>query len=191
MTRRRTRLPPDVRRAQIIDGAIAAYGRQPWEEVSFEALAGELGVSPPLVRHYFGTKRDLFLATVRHLGQQLTEVLTSDLSDVPRQQLPRARFDDYLTFVEEHAWAHPLWMTAAADSDGRETIDELRQELARIILGAPLSELPPDRQLRTWGWMGFVESVITRYLDDRDLVARDEVLDLLVGSMAMLRTPRA
>lgn len=188
MTQQRTRLAPAVRRAQIIDGAIAAYDRQPWDEVSFEALAEGIGVSPALVRHYFGTKRDLFLATVRHLGDLLTAVLTSDRPEIPSQQLPRARFDDYLTFVEEHSWAHPLWITAAADPDGRETIDELRKDLVRIIFGAPLNQFAPDRQLRTWGWIGFVESVITRYLDDRNLIPRHEVLGLLVGSMGMLRT---
>jgi AcrR family transcriptional regulator len=189
-TTARTRLSPEARRAQIIEAAISAYERRPWDEISFEALAGEIGVSPPLLRHYFGAKRDLFLATVRHLGDLLTGVLTGERPDVPPDLLPRARLDDYLAFVEEHGWAHPLWLTAAADPDASATIDDLREDLARIILGRPIDEAPPILQLRTWGWMGFVESVITRHLEDREAVEREAVLDLLVGSMSILRAPR-
>jgi AcrR family transcriptional regulator len=186
---RRTRLSPEARRAQIIDAGISAYERQPWDEISFEALAGEIGVSPALLRHYFGAKRDLFLATVRHLGDLLTGVLTRE-HDVPPDQLPRARLDAYLGFVEEHGWAHPLWLTAAADPEASATIDDLRKDLGRIILERPIEEAPPMLQLRTWGWMGFVESVITRHLEERDAVEREAVLDLLVGSMSILRAPR-
>jgi AcrR family transcriptional regulator len=34
------------------------------DEISFETLAPEVGVSPALLRHYFGTRREVFRAAV-------------------------------------------------------------------------------------------------------------------------------
>jgi AcrR family transcriptional regulator len=186
-TTNRTRLAPERRRAQIIDAAIAAYEMQPWEEVTFEALAREIAVSAALLRHYFGDRRELYLATVRHLGDLVAAILSKDRSHVPPEQLAHATFDDYLAFVEEHRWAHRLWMNAASDPTASATIDELRQRFAQIILGRPLDRAARTLQLRTWGWIGFVEAVITRYLENDDLSEREAVLRLLVGSMAILR----
>lgn len=186
----RTRLPPAERRTQIVEGAIAAFDRQPWDEITFESLALQLGVSSPLIRHYFGTKRGLFLATVHYLGSQLATLLTRDRPELPPGEVIRATFDDYLAFVEENAWAHRLWMTAAADPEASETIDELRRQLAEIILERPLEQMSAVLELRVWGWMGFIEATISRYLAVRGHVDRDAVLDLLVNSMDVLRRSR-
>jgi AcrR family transcriptional regulator len=186
----RTRLSPAERRTQIVQDAIVAFDRQPWNEISFESLAAQVGVSPPLIRHYFGTKRGLFLATVHHLGDQLATLLTRDRSDLPAQEVVRATFDDYLDFVERNDWAHRLWMTAAADPDASETIDELRGQLAEIILGRPRAQMSEALELRMWGWIGFIEAAISRYLADRGRFRRDVALDLLAGSMDMLRSSR-
>ncbi|WP_216902323.1 TetR/AcrR family transcriptional regulator [Nocardia alni] len=63
----RRRLDPDERRAQILACAIAMFGERPYAAVSTAELAQRAGVARGLINHYFGNKRDLYLAVVRRM----------------------------------------------------------------------------------------------------------------------------
>ena len=58
----RRRLEPDVRRGQILACAVRLFGERPYAEVSTTDIARSAGVARGLINHYFGTKKDLFLA---------------------------------------------------------------------------------------------------------------------------------
>jgi AcrR family transcriptional regulator len=62
---RRGRRPgsPDTR-AEILAQARALFSAQGYDGTSVRAVAGAAGVDAALVHHYFGTKRDLFLAAL-------------------------------------------------------------------------------------------------------------------------------
>ncbi|MEU7632537.1 helix-turn-helix domain-containing protein [Nocardia sp. NPDC049220] len=64
---RRRRLEPDERRAQILACAIDMFGERPYASVSTAELAQRAGVARGLINHYFGNKRDLYLAVVRRM----------------------------------------------------------------------------------------------------------------------------
>src|SRR5690606_25311446 len=64
---RRKRLEPDQRRAQILACAIEMFGERPYAAVSTAELAARAGVARGLINHYFGNKRDLYLAVVRRM----------------------------------------------------------------------------------------------------------------------------
>lgn len=64
---RRRRLEPDERRAQILACAIDMFGERPYAAVSTAELAQRAGVARGLINHYFGNKRDLYLAVVRRM----------------------------------------------------------------------------------------------------------------------------
>ncbi|ATL68328.1 TetR/AcrR family transcriptional regulator [Nocardia terpenica] len=64
---RRRRLEPDQRRAQILECAIDMFGERPYAAVSTAELAQRAGVARGLINHYFGNKRDLYLAVVRRM----------------------------------------------------------------------------------------------------------------------------
>lgn len=63
----RRRLDPDERRAQILACAIDMFGERPYAAVSTAELAQRAGVARGLINHYFGNKRDLYLAVVRRM----------------------------------------------------------------------------------------------------------------------------
>ncbi|MET8907057.1 TetR family transcriptional regulator [Micromonospora sp. NPDC004551] len=65
MARRTGRRPgnPDTREA-ILAAARAAFAERGFDAVSIRAIATAAGVDPALVHHYFGTKEELFRATV-------------------------------------------------------------------------------------------------------------------------------
>lgn len=53
----------DTREA-ILDSARKAFAERGFDKASIRAIAAGAGVDPALVHHYFGTKDELFLATV-------------------------------------------------------------------------------------------------------------------------------
>ena len=54
---------PDTRQA-VLDAARATFAESGFDGASIRRIAGRAGVDPALVHHYFGTKDDLFMATV-------------------------------------------------------------------------------------------------------------------------------
>ena len=72
-----TRLTADERRAEIIRAALTEFAAGGFAGTSTEAIAKRVGVSQPYLFQLFGTKRDLFIATVRH-GFERTRLVFVD-----------------------------------------------------------------------------------------------------------------
>ncbi|RYH12105.1 transcriptional regulator BetI [Tropicimonas sp. IMCC6043] len=56
-----------IRRAALVEAAIAEIGRAGSLDVTMSQIAREAGVSAALAHHYFGGKEQLFLAAMRHI----------------------------------------------------------------------------------------------------------------------------
>ena len=52
-------------REAILDAARSQFGRTGYEHTTLRSVAAEAGVDPRLVSHYYGSKRDLFMASVQ------------------------------------------------------------------------------------------------------------------------------
>jgi len=61
-----TRLTADERRDEVIRAALHAFADGGYAGTSTESIARAVGVSQPYLFQLFGTKRELFLAAVRH-----------------------------------------------------------------------------------------------------------------------------
>jgi AcrR family transcriptional regulator len=51
-------------RAAILDAARTAFAEKGYDKASIRSIAGDAEVDPALVHHYFGTKEQLFLASL-------------------------------------------------------------------------------------------------------------------------------
>jgi AcrR family transcriptional regulator len=51
---------PDTRRAEILDGAVLAFGKKGYERATLADVAEHAGVCPGTISHYFGSKANLF-----------------------------------------------------------------------------------------------------------------------------------
>ena len=95
----------DTREA-ILAAAREAFAERGFDRTSIRAIATSAGVDPALVHHYFGTKDELFLATVQapmDPATLLPEVLNGPVDGMPERML-RA-------FLS--AWDHPVTGAAA------------------------------------------------------------------------------
>ena len=60
----RRRMSADDRRAEVVTIAVAEFAQHGYEGTATESIAARAGVSQPYLFQLFGTKRDLFLATI-------------------------------------------------------------------------------------------------------------------------------
>ena len=66
--RRYQRLDPATRREQILDAANELFAERGYEEVTIEDVAKSAGVARGLVHHYFGGRKEVYIALVERLG---------------------------------------------------------------------------------------------------------------------------
>jgi len=71
----------DATRTLLLEGSLEAFGESGYEAMSVRALTRRLGVSHNLVHHYFGSKRDLWMAALDHVLEakkvEILEILAS------------------------------------------------------------------------------------------------------------------
>lgn len=176
----RTRLDVDERRAQLVALGLDLFGSRSYDDVSIDELAAAAGISKGLLYHYFPTKRDFYVATVRESARQLVERTDARMKGEPLERLS-AGLDAYLDYVTEHgqAYAALLRSGVGADAEVARVVDETRATLvARVAESLPLASPGPLVSVALRGWLGFVEASTLDWLEGKRKVKRDALRDL-------------
>ena len=163
---RRRRLELDERRAQLLALGLSAFSKNSYDEVSVDALAQSAGVSKGLLYHYFPSKRELYVATVREGAEQLLARIVPDPSLPPIEQLTRG-VDAYLSYVQENADSYLSLMQSGVgrDLEVHAIVEQTRQQFVELVL-AHAGEVPLAAITRTLvrGWVGMVEAASLDWL---------------------------
>jgi len=182
--RRRVRLDNDARRAQLLLLARKAFSDRSYDEVSIDDLAREAKISKGLLYHYFPTKRDLYVAGLREIAEELVLRCSAIPNDLPPVDRVRAGLDAYLDHITQHARAFVSLMRGGIGSDPEvaAVIEGVRRRLAdQFLEGSPFAAiLAGDLRfaVAVRGWIGFVEAVSIDWCADPKL-SRTELRDLL------------
>ena len=182
--KRRVRLDNDERRAQLLTLARKAFSDRSYDEVSIDDLAREAKISKGLLYHYFPTKRDLYVAGLREIAEELVQTLTSVPLDLPPAVRVGRSLDAYLDFVTEHSRAYVSLLRGGIGSDPEvaAVITGVRKRLAESFLdGSPLQPMlagKPAFETAVRGWLGFVEHASIDWLETARM-PRDQLRDLL------------
>ncbi len=129
-------------RDAILTAAREAFAERGFDQTSIRTIAAGAGVDPALVHHYFGTKEQLFLATVAipvDPAELVPQVVAGGIAELP-ERLVR-------TFVS--TWDHPV-TGAAGVALLRSSLQHdwssrlLRDFLTTQILRRVLSQLDLD-----------------------------------------------
>ena len=161
--RRRIRLDNDERRAQLLQLARRAFSDRSYDDVSIDDLAREAKISKGLLYHYFPTKRDLYVAGLREIADELVERCTNLPADLPPIERVRAGLDAYLDHISQHSRAFVSLMRGGIGSDPEvaQVVEGVRKKLADNFLEQTpfASMLGKDVrfQFAVRGWIGFVE----------------------------------
>ena len=176
----RTRLEPDDRRRQILEAARTLYAERAYDRVSMAELARAAGVTRGLLHHYFGSKRDIFLAVMRD-SVLMPESELPDLLHLPLTERVRVTMDWILEAAQTYGQA---WVVASGaaelhgDSDAQAVVDEADDRAARLVLDAVGMPDDAHQRARLRASAAYVKALCREWLQ-RGTLGRDEVLDLL------------
>jgi AcrR family transcriptional regulator len=162
--KRRVRLDNDQRRAQLLQLARKAFSDRSYDDVSIDDLAREAKISKGLLYHYFPTKRDLYVAGLREIAEELVERVTNIPPDLAPIERVRAGLDAYLDHISQHSRAYVSLMRGGIGSDPEvaQVVEGVRTRLADNFLEQTPFAAVLSRDVRfeiaVRGWIGFVES---------------------------------
>jgi len=189
----RARLDVDTRRAQLLALGLEAFAARSYDEVSIDDLARSAGISKGLLFHYFPTKRDFYVATIRGAARALLAATFPADNDDPLERL-RTALDAYFDYVEGHAAPYAALIRGGIGSDPEvaRVVEDTRAEyIERIRAGlpAPIASTPALRAALR-GWLGFVEAVALDWIDHHD-VSRASLRELLSQMLVACTTAAA
>ena len=186
-----SRLAPAERREQILDAANALFAERGYDEVSVEDIASSAGVARGLVHHYFGGRKQVYIALLERLGA------------VREQQLPppvgrsaRARVADnvsrWLDWTEQN---RTIWLATLgrgediADPDIRHVVTDLVRRAVAIVAAhhADIADDSPRLRYALECWTGLNRAATRRWLQGE--ATREQTHELIASTLEhVLRT---
>jgi AcrR family transcriptional regulator len=182
--KRRIRLDNDERRAQLLTLARQAFSDRSYDDVSIDDLAREAKISKGLLYHYFPTKRDLYVAGLHEIAEELVQRCTQIQPNLPPIERVRTGLDAYLDHISQHARAYVSLMRGGIGSDPEvaAVVEGVRKRLTDNFLEqTPFAAmLVGDVRFQTAvrGWIGFVEGATIDWCANRRM-PREELRELL------------
>ncbi|HEX2313398.1 MAG TPA: TetR family transcriptional regulator [Thermomonospora sp.] len=168
---RRTRREPDERRDQILACARELFSRRPYQTVSSTEIAEAAGVSRGLLNHYFGTKRDLYLAAVRQMMSIPPIPVPPFVAGASIQERVSQSLDGWLELLERNrgTWITAMDMMASGgDPDLGRILEEARDRAVdrttEVVGLVPLAERHPEIRSLLRGFAGMAEATTREWL---------------------------
>lgn len=189
-SKQRTRLDLDERRKKLLDIGRDLFGKHSYDELSINDIAELAGVSKGLLYHYFSTKRDFYVETVREGAAEMLRQSQGDPSLSPKDQLLQS-LDGYLRYVEANAAAYISLMSSGigVDSEVGDIVEESRQRfIDRVAEQLGFKKMNVKQRLAVKGWVGFVEAVSLEWLKSGGMT-RPELVQFLALQFKMMMTP--
>ena len=190
-TPKRRRLPPEQRRAQILDEANDLFAERGYEEVSVEDIARAAGVQRGLVHHYFGGRTQVYLALLQRL-----DAFREDTLRPPAGRSAHARIADsvsrWLDWAEANRSTYLGTIAPGddiADREVRRVVADLRGRAVALLatFHADVAEDSPRLRYALECWTGLNRAATRRWL--RGEATRETTHELLAVTLEhVLRT---
>jgi AcrR family transcriptional regulator len=185
----RIRLSPAKRREQLLDLGVRLFARRSLDELSVDAMAQEAGISRGLLYHYFGDKLGFREAVVRRAAEDLIAKTAPPAAGDPLERL-LCSMTAYLDWVEvNHEGYLSLVRGAASDATLQDVYDGARAALTDRIFEEDETGLVPDTpvaRLLVKAWAAFAEELVLSWVADPGEVTREQLIELLAGSLPAL-----
>jgi AcrR family transcriptional regulator len=175
----------DERRRRLLELGADLFARHSYSELSMARIAEEAGISKALLYHYFPSKQDFFVATLRQGAEEIARRTRPD-PDLPPLEALAGSLDAFLGWIEENERAYLTFMESVGSvPEVKAMIDQIRDSTsARILDGLGAGDLaPPKIRAAARAWLWYMDGAILDWLEHRDL-SRAELRDLLLGSLA-------
>ena len=186
-----SRLAPGQRSEQILDAANALFSERGYDEVSVEDIASAAGVTRGLVHHYFGGRKEVYIALLERTASMREEQLPP-----PVGRSARARLADsvsrWLDWTEQN---RTIWLATLgrgediADPDVRAVVLELVRRAVAIVAAhhADIADDSPRLRYALECWTGLNRAATRRWLQGE--ATREQTHELIASTLEhVLRT---
>lgn len=184
-------VPRAARERQVLDVATEEFGRRGYEATTVAAVATRVGVTKPLLHHYFGSKQDLYLACLNPVGDRLLHAvrtaMTGPASGAQSTAVtgpasvgqPTALRVLHALFSaldgQREAWFVLYDTTLPPDSDAarraayyRRAIDDLAATGTADLLRTTGSSDPLDADALAYAWRGLCTALVRWWVSHPD-----------------------
>jgi AcrR family transcriptional regulator len=186
-----SRLDPWQRREEILDAANALFAERGYDEVTIEDIASAADVTRGLVHHYFGGRKEVYIALLDRLGALREEQLPP-----PVGRSARARVADtvsrWLDWTEAN---RTLWLATItrgediADPDIRSAVTDLLRRAVALLAArhADIAQDSPRLRYALECWTGLNRAATRRWLQGE--ATREQTHELIASTLEhVLRT---
>ena len=158
---RRVRLQTDERRTQLIELGTRVFSSRSYDEISIDEVAEMAGVSKGLLYHYFRSKREFYVETIRAASLHLRSLTEPDASLPPGARL-RAAIDAHLDYVREHGsiYASIYRSGTSIAPEVQDILDEHRDIVMQwLLFNLGVSKPKPLLRSALRAWVATVEGL--------------------------------
>ena len=186
-----SRLAPARRSDEILDAANALFAERGYDEVTVEDIASSAGVTRGLVHHYFGGRKEVYIALLERLGTMREQQLPA-----PVGRSARARLADtvsrWLDWTEQN---RTIWLGTLgrgediADPDVRAVVLDLVRRAVALVAArhAELADDSPRLRYALECWTGLNRAATRRWLHGE--ATREQTHELIASTLEhVLRT---
>ena len=190
-TAKYSRLAPARRSDEILDAANALFAERGYDEVSVEDIAHAAGVTRGLVHHYFGGRKQVYIALLERIGTVRDEQLPR-----PVGRSARARLGDsvsrWLDWTEQN---RTIWLATLgrgediADPDVRNVVTGLVRRAVALLTAqhADIADDSPRLRYALECWTGLNRAATRRWLQGE--ATREQTHELIASTLEhVLRT---
>src|SRR5881409_4526964 len=160
----------EERREQILEAALVEFAAHGLSGGSTEAIAKAVGISQPYVFRLFGTKKELFIATVERCMHGTLDMFRTAAAGLNGEEALHAIGEAYTErLTTDPTYLHSQMQAYAAshDSQIREVVRKGYGELVEYV--ERVSGLPPDRVSHF-----FAKGMLLNVVASMDLLGADE-----------------
>ena len=187
-----SRLDPGQRREQILEAANALFSERGYDEVSVEDIAGSAGVTRGLVHHYFGGRKEVYIALLERLGTMREEQLPPPVGRSARARVA----DDVSRWLEWTEDNRTIWLGTLgrgediADPDIRRVVTDLVGRAVALVAARHADIAKDDSPRLRYAlecWTGLNRAATRRWLQGQ--ATREQTHELIASTLEhVLRT---
>ena len=160
----------EERREEILEAALVEFAAHGLDGGSTEAIARAVGISQPYVFRLFGTKKELFMATVERCMRGTLEMFRTASAGLKGEEALRAIGEAYVErLTSDPTYLHSQ-MQAYAACDDPEIRDVVRKGYGELVEYVErVSGMPADRVAHF-----FAKGMLLNVMASMDLLKADE-----------------
>ena len=186
-----SRLSPEQRREQILDAANVLFAERTYDEVSIEDVARAAGVTRGLVHHYFGGRKEVYIALVERIGAYREDELRPPVGRSARARVA----DDVSRWLDWTEANRTIWLATLgrgedlADPDVSGVVVDLVRRAVALVAArhAEIAEDSPRLRYALECWTGLNRAATRRWLTGE--ANREATHELLASTLEhILRT---